>query len=216
MSGLDNIKIPNFVEGAIQTNALPLVIRQVETQLLRKVFNMQNVAIVTEKEKIQVPTLGYERDAKLRDSVIGTPILTDLTLKSVKYVDNDGIQFVTPDIILETVLLTINQTKNIVKTQIQGKNGTVKEYIGMGDYNVTISAIISAPNGMYPKQSLLNIKEMLTAPVSIPVVNWWLQTFDIYYLTIESFDIGQVEGGYSYQPMSISCLSDEIVQLRLS
>jgi len=119
-----------------------------------------------------------------------------------------------PDILLQAVLLSVNQTKNIVKTQIQGRAGTIKEYIGMGDYSLSIRLIICGDNGVYPEQAVQDIVTMCNCNKEITVTSKYLNKFGIQYLVIESYDINQDEGQYSRQAISISASSDKPVNLR--
>jgi hypothetical protein len=64
--------------------------------------------------------------------------------------------------------------------------------------------IIVGNNGSYPTQAVRNLKSMLTAPVPIKVNSWYLQNFDIYDLVVREFDIPQVAGGISQQPVTIT------------
>jgi len=57
---------------------------------------------------------------------------------------------------------------------------------------------------VYPTQAVRNLKSMLTAPVPIKVNSWYLQNFDIYDLVVREFDIPQVAGGISQQPVTIT------------
>ncbi len=57
---------------------------------------------------------------------------------------------------------------------------------------------------------------MLDAPVPIPVASEYLNNMGIYYLVVESYELGQEAGGYSYQTFTISTLSDYPQELRLT
>lgn len=182
------------------------------SQLARQ-FNLQNVQIIQPKKSDYQIEAGELPDPQLYLSTLGTSVLIDLTFHAGSY--TDGLStYSWSDFVLETILCSVNQTKNIVKTPIQGRNGTVKEYIGMGDYSVTINGIMCGSNGVYPKADVQALKVILTAPVPITVTSWFLQMFDINSLVFDSFDINQDEGGYSRQPFSIQASSDEEVDLR--
>lgn len=188
-------------------------------QQLIRTFNLQNVSVLPQPKNDYQISQAVTIDKALYSSVLGTPVLADLTLGNPKdgavnsYADDNGNIIAFPTIKFVTVLITINQTKNIVKTQIQGRAGTVKEYVGLGDYQVTINGILTNLNGSYPKDQLVALKDLLTAPISIEATSWFLQIFGIDYLVIDSFDIEQGEGEYSQQAFSISASSDNEVQL---
>lgn len=188
-------------------------------QQLIRTFNLQNVSVLPQPKNDYQISQAATIDKALYSSALGTPVLADLTLGNPKdgavnsYADDNGNIIAFPTIKFVTVLITINQTKNIVKTQIQGRAGTVKEYVGLGDYQVTINGILTNLNGSYPKDQLVALKDLLIAPISIEATSWFLQIFGIDYLVIDSFDIEQGEGEYSQQAFSISASSDNEVQL---
>lgn len=181
---------------------------------LKRVFivppNVQNGQVNPFESKINK---DIEHDKELYKSSLGTPIYTNLEFQSGKYKDNNGREVTFDSMRLDAILLTVTQPKNIVKTEIQGRNGTVKEYIGLGDYNVSIRGIITGKNGVYPIDEVSKLKKILTATVPIAVNSWYLQNLDIDLLVVSDFTINQVEGGYSYQPFTINCLSDAPIEL---
>jgi len=118
----------------------------------------------------------------------------------------------------EAVLITVSQQKLIVKTQIQGRNGSVKEYIGMDDYQVTVNGILTTPengNGIAPIDYLYELKKMLDAPIAIEVSSAYLNLLGINWLMVTDYQLEEDEGGYSYQKFSINFVSDEQQELEL-
>lgn len=182
---------------------------------LIQAYNIRNVDVLrTPKTQYQIDQLTTQ-DKALYQSSLGTPVLTDLTFKGVKnYVDQQGVTYNFDDIIMQSVIVTINQTKNIVKTPIQGRPGTVKEYIGLGDYILNINGVINGSNGSYPKDTIAALKNMLTCPIPITIVSWYIQIWDIFNIVVDDFSINPEEGGYSYQPFTINASSDYDIMLR--
>ena len=72
-------------------------------------------------------------DGNIKLSWLGMPVWANVILQ---YTDPNT--NTTTSIDLQTVLLEVTQTRLIVKTALQGKDGTVKEYISEGDYNIEI------------------------------------------------------------------------------
>lgn len=190
---------------------------------IARYYNLGNVAIVNAKNNN--PYEGRP-ELQLRDyptpqigtSVLGTPIFTDLTLKTFPdYVDFQGKTVHTQgaDINLETVLITIDQPIRIVKTEIQGRDGTVKEYIGKDDAKITINGVITGSNGGYPFQKVASLKAWLDAPISKGITAWWLDNLGISQIVVESYSFPQTEGGISYQMFSIQAISDIPVELKI-
>jgi hypothetical protein len=154
------------------------------------------------------------KDPELYKSQLGTNVMSNLEIKGQSYRYKQQ-TYSFEDIRIDTVLFRVEQQKNIVQTPIQGRNGTVKQYISDKDYLVTINGIITGLNGIFPIDGFVNLLKVIKAPIAIHVNSWFLQHFDIYNLVVESYQINQNEGGQSYQIFQLICLSDEPVEIKL-
>lgn len=113
------------------------------------------------------------------------------------------------DIKLETVLVDVAQRKNIVVTPVQGRNGTVKEYVSDGDYEVRIrGAIVTASNNRYPDDRVRELHDLLSLPQTLTVVSEFLRLFRVYSLVVTGFDFRQAEGTQNTQLFEIEAISD--------
>lgn len=154
-------------------------------------------------------------DKPLKFSELGTPVFSNITFKGGQYTDHlTGKVYTFEDITMDTVLLNVSQAKRIVRTEIEGRNGSVKEYIGLDDYQVQVNAILTGGNGHYPVERVLPLKRMLDAPVPIDVVCSYLKNLGIYTLVVTGYTIDQEAGGYSQQNVSIQCISDTPIILQ--
>ena len=148
-----------------------------------------------------------------KSSLLGTPVFSQL--KFTDTTDSRDILATTTENIehyfpIDTCLFTVSQEKNIVKTAIQGRNGTIKEYIGDGDYSISIKGIITGFNKIYPQNEVMNLLLFLQQPkelaIEVPYLN---ELFGITHLVVESYELPQEEGGQSYQSFTINAVSDE-------
>lgn len=134
-----------------------------------------------------------------RKSYLGTPVFADVAFP------REG----KPDFVLETVLVDVAMRKNIITTVVQGKPGTVKEYISDGDYDVRIRGIlVSQGNSQYPADQVRDLHQVLQRSEAIPVVADYLRFFDIYNLVVTGYNFSQVEGYQNIQMFEITCISD--------
>lgn len=135
-----------------------------------------------------------------RRSWLGTPVFSD-----VAFARGPG----QGDFLIDTVLIDVSQRRNIVTTAVQGRNGTVKEYVSDGDYEVRLrGAIVSQTATLYPAQDVRALQELLTRQVPLDVVSEYLRLFNIYSLVVMSYNFPQVEGFQNMQPFEITLLSD--------
>lgn len=117
-------------------------------------------------------------------------------------------------ITLDTVLVDVAISKNVVKTEIDGQNGTVKEYISDGDYKVSIrGAIVNDKGTNYPFDEFKKLNAIVKAPISVAVTSYFLSLFPIHSLVIESVTFPQKEGYTNTQLFEISCVSDNAIDI---
>lgn len=157
---------------------------------------------------------GLPTEPMLYKSILGTPVVTDIVLQGGSYTNGETGKVITfPEIVLVTVLVTMSQPKRIIRTEIQGRDNTVKEYIGMDDYQITINGTIPGANGIFPYEDVADLHSLLRAPVTIKVVSAYLQLFDIFNIVVLDFSFDQEAGGISQQNFTINCISDKPIEL---
>lgn len=194
----------------------PLIISAVNTVSFLRKFGVPTTTPVIKNDNPyqgKIPQ-GVDPDPAMYLSPLGTPVVADIVFEGGTYTDDKTGRPVTfQSVTLATVLVTINQPKRIVRTEIQGENGSVKEYIGMDDFQISINGVIAGTNGSYPFQEVAELHKILTAPITIPVVSAYLQLFDIFNLVITDYTFDQEMGGYSKQTFTINAISDKPVEL---
>ncbi len=150
-------------------------------------------------------------------SELGTPVFSDMLLSSVDRKDftwgQEDVE--TNKVHLLRVLCDVEQTKNIVKTAIQGRNGTVKEYISDGDYIITIrGAITRSYKSNYPKEEMKIFLDLLKQQKSLKVTSEYLMQFGIYEVVVDSYKMGQESGRQNTQTFEINMCSDAPLLLK--
>jgi Domain of unknown function (DUF6046) len=114
-------------------------------------------------------------------------------------------------------LIEIEGSKNIVKTAIDGMDGTFKELYAMNDYRITIRGIAIDENNPdeYPQTIVRQIRRLCESKKSVEVSNLLCSYFDISYLSIEDFKFPALEGYQGVQPYEITCSSDKLFELEI-
>lgn len=135
----------------------------------------------------------------------GVPIWLPLLLQ------NDEIG----EILLENAVVDLTRTKNIVTTPVQGLDGTVKEYISNGDWQITVRGIIAQKQYGYPKEKYKQLLKFLQINKPIKVINQWINDAEIYSIVITDYKL-------PYNP-HINCiiyefnaLSDKPIELKIN
>lgn len=145
-------------------------------------------------------------------SKLGTPVMSDLDIDPLK---DSGVSYIQ----IPTVLFTVNQKKNIITTSVQGRNGTVKEYISDGDFTINVKGVLVGDNGKYPRvgfpsgtkggvNSVEDLINLFKLNRSVTVNSWYLRQFGITEMVITDYNFPQNEGEYSVQPFEFNAISD--------
>jgi hypothetical protein len=136
-------------------------------------------------------------------SYLGTPVFCDIKLE---YEDIS--------IYYDTVLMDVSQHKNIVKTAIVGRNGTVKEYINDSDYSINVKgAVINHGRKDYPIDQVNKLVSLAKLPYAIKVICPYLRLFSIFEIVIESYDFSQRAGFSNMQLFNLNCISESPIEL---
>lgn len=108
---------------------------------------------------------------------------------------------------------SIGRQRNIVTTAMVGMDGTIKEYINEGDYQLNILLGVTPLQGgsiadEYPEEELRELRAFLDTKEALEVHSAFLDIFDIGSIVIKDFSVQQ-DTASNYQQVSISALSDE-------
>lgn len=173
----------------------------------------ENNLIVPEKKIENIQDREYftriNAGEKAATSLLGTPVFAEVELKENKA---GGLS-----VNLQWVIVTIDMQKNIVKTVIQGRNGSVKEYISDGDYNVLIQGGIFSENpSKFPVDETQVLLSLCKLPESLKFNSSYISMFDIDELVVESFNFRQESGFQNIHLFELRCISDDSIELRMA
>ena len=116
-------------------------------------------------------------------------------------------------LVMNDAIVSVSRTKNIVSTQMVGMDGTIKEYISAGDYDLSIAVGVAAvEDGVivdeYPTEGLRELREFLDGNESIEVYSEFLSIFEIDRIVVKNYSVSQ-DTASNYQSVSITAVSDE-------
>lgn len=138
-------------------------------------------------------------DIKFQESIgvssLGTLLYDDITFPAGAYKTNQGVVVNYEELKIESVTFVVSQQKNIVKTPISGRNGTVKEYNNDGDYEITLLANLNESDALFPADTILLFQELKKVPESISIISKILNSiFDIDDVVIDEFEMNPNTG----------------------
>lgn len=110
-------------------------------------------------------------------------------------------------------VVSVNREHRIVSTPLVGAEGTVKEYISAGDWNVEMVIGVQPEEGgaivdKYPSDELEELMELLGGGKALDVSSKFLEIFGISRMVVKSYRVVQ-STDQNYQGVSISGVSDE-------
>lgn len=181
-------------------------------------FNIQDLLkAASESSAFQIEVLTTEELPRLK-TVLGTPIVGHIQVPQFSYQVFANLEQRT--IVQERFdfppvsIVTVRQQKNIVKTAVQGRAGTVKEYISDGDFDVEIQGVISNfQNNAYPERKINELVNLCKIPTALPVVGELFELLGIYQIVIEDYEISELQGVQNAVSFSLKCVSDMPIEL---
>ena len=209
------------ITSHIQSDPISLVVATFGNQLVKPLLFIPNTPIYSDDSRFEQHTPYPTRDNV--ENFKGKPVIATITLESPAYevesydtasqsYKKAKMESVKLD--LTTVLVDVQNSKNIVKTAINGLNGTVKEFVAKGDYSVTLRGALVNPTGTaYPLDQVKKLNAILNCPAALNVTSDFLSIFPIHYLVVETWTFPQKEGLTNTQLFEINCYSDNPVDI---
>jgi len=160
----------------------------------------------------QVPDQPY--DEPIGTSQLGTPIYDDVTFPAGQYVNLFGDIIAFDEVKLQNVLIVANRTKRVIKTPVQGRDGTIKEYISAGDYLITVTGQLNSQSNTFPELEFQNLNAIMDANAALSVVSSFLNDgLNIGYIVIEGDSYRQIRGSRNSIDISFQAVSDVSIDL---
>ncbi len=179
--------------------------------------------------------IDFEEEEPDSTSYLGTPIFDPIRIKGGNFFELDDINKENPisypdeegaegfGLVIPAVIIEVTQSKNIITTAIQGRNGTVKEFISDGDFAITLTGFIIGRNengevkdigNVFPTDDVKKLSTILKVPDVLTLTSAFLNDiFGINEVVVTDYTIPQREATRNMQPFQISMLSDVSIDL---
>ena len=214
---MENYKVPKKLEN-------PLILNTVASSAvfgLANFIGLNNIKIMDAqnspftKDKVQDGFIDGDTPTEKFVSKLGTVVYSNIIFNAGSILNGNEIVESWQDFRIDDVLLNVSQSKKIVTTEIQGRDGTVKEYIGLDDFQVQITGRLNGTYNVNPKDLTRQLKIILSAGQPLEVTSWYLQNLDINDIVVKDFNFGQSEGEYSTQYFTINAMSDRRFEAKI-
>lgn len=210
---MENFRVPKKTEN-------PLILNTVASSAVYGLANfagLNNIKIQDAQNSPYIIEAGGAQDIPLQKFVskLGTVVYSNIIFNAGVILDENGVADTWDDFRIDDVLLTVSQSKKIITTEIQGRDGTVKEYIGLDDFQIQITGRLNGSYNVNPKELTRQLKIILSAGQPLEITSWYLQNLDITDIVVKDFNFGQTEGEYSTQYFTINALSDKRFEAKI-
>lgn len=115
-----------------------------------------------------------------------------------------------------TTMCDFSRAKNIIKTNVLGANGTVKEVFGFDDWQIRIRTLCIADRNFTAMQYADRLQDWFEVTGGIKVQGSIFGMKEIYNIVLEDIDIKSVSGNPGVIPIELSACSNEPVEIFLS
>jgi hypothetical protein len=120
---------------------------------------------------------------------------------------------------LNDAVVRVEREADIVTTRMAGRDGTVKEYVGQGDWKVELVIGLQAVDedshniiDEYPAEQVRQLRTILTAGTAIDVASEFLRLFGITRIVVTRVAAEQSTAS-NYQVFNVDARSDEEINL---
>ena len=157
-------------------------------------------------------------------SALGTPIFDTVTLYGngtngdIKYYDTSLQKDITvPKMTLDIALVTCTKSVQVVKTNVVGANGTVKQYINLGDYEIEIKGVFtSGVQDTMPMELIRQLHKITSSTCEVNIASNLLQLFGVTCIVFDGQQIfGQEEGQRDVQRFTLNAISEQPFAIKI-
>lgn len=154
-------------------------------------------------------------------SKLGTPVLDNVVFPEGAWEDLDGNLQEFPRLKIDNARLTVTRAKRIVQSTVNGRDGTIKEYINSMDFAIKLNGSLdgnpfaSSPTdlGLFPFTELDALSKIERVPQKITILSKFLNSiFNVDEVVITAFSANN-GGDVNTIDISINMVSDFDIDL---
>lgn len=171
-----------------------------------KAWNENLTTMVEESKKIVSSDVVAAPSTPNLSQFNNDPVYDYMQLSAT--IDGNVVKFIDGHAIVQ-----ISRRKNIIMTQVQGRDLTRKEYISAGDYEISVAGKIVSPYpDVYPIEEVMNLRKLLEHNDLINCVSPLLNIFEVPSILITSYNIPQKQGYSNVQEYSFNAVFEKSVE----
>ncbi len=109
-------------------------------------------------------------------------------------------------------LVEVQGGKNIVKTAVPGRDGTIKELVGFDDYTITVQCIFTDITRVQVETYMNLLIAAWQMEESLSIVCPKTDQYSIYRVVFESFSHPETKGMSNVEKLTLTFVSDDIYE----
>lgn len=117
---------------------------------------------------------------------------------------------------IEACTVAVNLSKQITKTAVSERQGTIKECFHTDDYKFSIKGFLIGKNRLFPEDQINTLKTIFESTEKLDLIGGYPEMFlqDNCKVVIETLDFPEVQGKAPWiRPFQMTCESDLIQDL---
>lgn len=217
----------NIIDTVISTNWKNYVrlpeMGNAETTVRQAGGALQSAAQMATRTNLVLKTWGLQHLAPIWMSGKANSLNSKITRREGVAIDkiilaDQSIDQATIKLDLDCVIVEAELPKVIKYTQLQGRNGSVKEYIADDDWVINMKGVIvSGDKESYPQTEVGLLQELSAIKDRIYVSSEFInKLLDVTSIVIERIKLPQREGKISQQAFEIIARSDTAFELEIN
>lgn len=176
---------------------------------IQEIYNTYFQKPYTLPQKVEPVWNSTRFDAPLRENIMGREVFLPIRLSTA-----NGLSITCP-----CATIRVQNAKNIVRTAVSERIGTVKEMFQVGDYVFTIKGVLIAPAGKsFPDDDIYALRQLFESTEHVLLHNSLSDMFldTTRYVCITDLEFPDVQGkSLRMKPFQLTCESDYIDSLIL-
>jgi len=157
-------------------------------------------------EKIDPNWSGTRFDANLKENLEGREVFLPVRISDGDY-----------EVVIPCCTIRVQGTKQVIRTAVSERIGTVKEMFQVGDYQFTVKGVLIAPPGKaMPDDDIWRLRQLFESTEHVLLTNALSDLFldNSRYVCITDMEFPDQQGkNLRHRPFQFTCESDYIDSL---
>lgn len=182
-------------------------------ELTRQVFNINGYSPILSSGTNAA--IKYDSNLEVIDSVegIGTSIFGTTIFESIALIDPETGE---PIYFEDAPLVSVSQRKNIIRSEVTNRPGSVKEYISLDDYEIKIMGLLCNHDGnALPFDKIEDLNNLLKSNQALEIESKLLNACGVFNIVVNNYEFKATGKFINVMPYEISAWSDNPIELSL-